>query len=264
MAESAPRNPAEAADVAAKPKRKRNGNGKGSAQPKRKHPVAAVATAVAAPMRKHDYSERTRSTMTDAQRYTRFVTIAKRALLLAALALIAAVLAYSLQPRETNRVAMTFERIGKVSNDLAMIKPKLTGTDNDGNPFTVTADSAIQDGRSARRARLNNVQADMNLKDNGWMSATAKAGLVDATAKKLALWGGVSLFSDSGYELYTDEVHVDLANGIARGDHAVEGQGPLGTLRADRFRVDRQNKRIFLMGNVNMTIYAQGKGAKHT
>lgn len=264
MAELKPREPNEPGEAPAKPKRKRNTATNGDAKPKRKRAVAAKAATP--PVRKHDYTDRTRTTVTDAQRYTRFVTIAKRALLLAALALIAAVLAYSLQPRETNHVAMTFERIGKVSNDLAMIKPKLTGTDDDGNPFSVTADSAVQDGRSARRARLNNVQADMTLKDSGWMSATAKTGLVDASAKKLALWGGVSVFSDSGYELHTDEVHVDLANGIARGDHVVTGQGPLGSIRADRFRVDRQNQRIFLMGNVHMTIYAQGtkSGTKHS
>jgi len=213
---------------------------------------SAVATAPAAP--RHDWTAHARSTMTDAQRYTRFVTIAKRALLLAALALIAAVLAYSLQPREQGRVAMTFERMGKVSNDLAMIKPRLTGTDDDGNPFTVTADSAVQDGRNARRARLNNVEADVTLKDSGWMSTIAKSGLVDAAAKKLALWDGVSVYSDSGYEIHTDEVHVDLANGLVRGDHAVHGQGPVGAFSADTFRVDRQNKRIFLIGNVRMTI----------
>lgn len=256
----------ESAEAAAQPKRKRKPRaetGETSAKPKRSRTVAAKAVAPA--VRKHDFSERTRSTMNDAQRYTRFVTIAKRALLLAALALIAAVLAYSLQPREQTRVAMTFERMGKVSNDLAMIKPKLTGTDDDGNPFTVTADSAVQDGRSARRARLNNVQADMTLKNNGWMSATATTGLVDATAKKLALWDGVSIFSDSGYELHTDEVHVDLANAVARGNHVVMGQGPLGSIRADRFSVDRQNQRIFLMGNVHTTIYLQGMkpGTKH-
>ncbi len=257
MAERKPRKPAQGAG--AQPKRKRT-KPAGQAAAKRKRSTAPAP----APPRQHDYTDRTRTTMNDAQRYTRFVTIAKRALLLAALALIAAVLAYSLQPRENNRVAMTFERMGKVSNDLAMIKPKLTGTDDDGNPFTVTADSAVQDGRSARRARLNDVQADMTLKNSGWMSATAKTGLVDAAAKKLSLWGGVSIFSDSGYELHTEGVRVDLANGLARGDHEVKGQGPLGTLRADRFRVDRQNQRIFLMGHVHMTIYVQDKGDRRT
>jgi len=211
---------------------------------------------------RHDWSGHARSTMTDAQRYTRFVTIAKRALLLAALALIAAVAAYSLQPRESNRVAMTFERLGKVSNDLAMIKPRLTGTDDDGNPFTVTADSAVQDGRNSRRARLNNVEADVTLKDSGWMSATARSGLIDATARKLALWDGVAVYSDSGYEIHTGAVHVDLASGILHGEQSVRGQGPLGTLKSDRFRIDRQNKRIFLMGNVHMTIDAGGAKRK--
>ena len=106
----------------------------------------------AAPQR--DWSARAPLHAGDPQRYSRFVTIMKRALLLAALALIAAVMAYSLQPREQNRVAMTFEHIGKVANDLAMIKPRLRGTDASGNPFVVTADEAVQAGPT-RTARVS-------------------------------------------------------------------------------------------------------------
>lgn len=211
---------------------------------------------------RRDWEGRTRMSMTDAQRYTRFVTIMKRALLLAAAALIAAVLAYSLQPREQGKVAMTFERIGKVANDLAMVKPKLTGKDDDGNPFVVTADSAMQDGRNSRRVRLNNVEADVTLnKGGGWLSATAPSGLVDAVSKKLALWGDISIFSDTGYEIHTSRIDVNLASSVLRGDHGVSGQGPQGTLRADHFRIDRRAKQIYLNGNVQMTIYADG--AKH-
>jgi len=100
------------------------------------------------------------------------------------------------------------------------------------------------------------------------MSTIAKSGLVDAAAKKLALWDGVSVYSDSGYEIHTNEVRVDLANGIVHGEHMVTGQGPQGVFSADRFRVDRQNKLIFLMGHVHMTVdtgaMRQSSGKKHT
>ena len=35
---------------------------------------------------------------------------------------------------------MSYERLGRVENDLAMMKPKLTGSDSRGNPYVITAD----------------------------------------------------------------------------------------------------------------------------
>jgi len=207
---------------------------------------------------RRDWSARARLHVADPQSYTRFVTIMKRALLLAALALIAAVIAYSLQPREQDRVAMTFERMGNVANDLAMIKPRLTGTDASGNPFVVTADSAAQDGRNAHRARLKNVQADIALGEKAWLTASAESGLLDADARTLKLSGAIAIYSDSGYELHTEGGDVDLKSGIMRGLSPVTGQGPLGTIRADRFTVDRNARQIRLDGNVRMDFYSRG------
>lgn len=211
---------------------------------------------------RRDWSARASIQTGDPQRYTRFVTIMKRALLLAALALIAAVIAYSLQPREQGRVAMTFEHLGRVANDLAMIKPRLTGTNSSGNPFVVTADAAIQDGPSARRARLKNVQADITLDKKTWLTATAESGLLDADAKTLQLSGAISVYSDSGYELHTTGAHVDLKMGRMEGNETVTGHGPMGTLRADRFVVDRNAKEVHLIGHVKMQFYLHG--AKRT
>jgi len=207
---------------------------------------------------RRDWSARARLQVSDPQRYTRFVTIMKRALLLAALALIAAVIAYSLQPREQNRVAMTFEQMGTVANDLAMIKPRLSGTDSSGNPFVVTADAATQVGPNAHRARLKNVQADITLDKKSWLTASADSGLFDADAKTLKLSGAIAVYSDSGYELHTDGADFDLKTGVMRGPNSVTGQGPLGSLRADRFTVDRNTKQVRLMGNVKMDFYLSG------
>ena len=70
------------------------------------------------PLQRHpvrDWTARTRSSFLDAQRYSRFVTIMKRALPIAAFALIAAIVAYSLQPRQQNRVEMTFESVNQIA-----------------------------------------------------------------------------------------------------------------------------------------------------
>ena len=92
--------------------------------------------------RRRDWSARPRGTMLDAERYTRFVTLMKRALPIAALVLLAAVAVYVFQPRQQDRMAMTFDRVGEVAHDYAMVMPRLSGSDARGNPFVVTDDRA--------------------------------------------------------------------------------------------------------------------------
>ncbi|MGN6147765.1 MAG: LPS export ABC transporter periplasmic protein LptC [Rhizomicrobium sp.] len=191
------------------------------------------------PRGRFDFSARSRATIDDAERYARFVNIMRRGLLLAGLLLIGLVIGYSLLPRQSQRMAMTFEKMGIVSGDLSMTKPKLHGTDSEGNPFTVTADKATQNPKHLRQASLANVQADLSLKDGQWMSATAPHGVLDANARQLQLSGAIAVFTDEGYELHTDLAHIDLAKGIATGPHRVTGQGPAGTFVADRFRIER-------------------------
>lgn len=210
--------------------------------------------------RRRDWSARPRGTILDAERYTRFVTLMKRALPIAALVLLAAVAVYVFQPRQQDRMAMTFERVGEVANDLAMVKPRLSGSDAKGNPFVITADRAVQESRNSRRARLENVDADMTLDKERWLNATAAKGLFDADARTLVLDGGISVFSDNGYELHTKSAHFDLKKGFVRGEQKVSGQGPLGTISADQFEVDKATQQIRLKGNVHTTFQkAAGK-----
>lgn len=215
-----------------------------------------------------DWSARYRATTSDVQRYTRFVVIMKRALPMAAVALLAAVVAYSLQPRLQNgkRLAMTFQRLHIVNNDLMMIKPRLTGEDGEGNPYVVTAKEAVQDPRDAKKAELRSVEADITLKSGEWLNATATRGWINATLQKLWLKGAIDVFSDTGYEVHTTAATIDMQTGTVVGNEFVSGQGPLGTFRADRFKIDRgaakqpkgakDNKtRLYLYGHVQMTIY---------
>ena len=106
-----------------------------------------------------------RETLKRIRRYSFFVMFMKGALPIAALALGVAVVIYVIQPRELNRMALTFERMGRVENDLAMVNPRLTGTDDDGLPFVVSAATAVQEGRGSDRVRLEEVTADISLKE---------------------------------------------------------------------------------------------------
>ena len=186
-------------------------------------PLATPEVAAAAEHPLRDWTERTRSTALQALRYSRFVGVMKRTLPIAAVAILAAVIAYSVIPRHPDRFSLAAQRVGRLKNDLAMTKPRLTGTDIRGNPFVITADAAIQDPANRHRATLKRVQADMQFDGLHWLNASAEAGLFDMDAGTLKLSGGIALYTDSGYELHTQSADADLKNNMFRGaDRVIE------------------------------------------
>ena len=221
--------------------------------PRGRSTKTAVAAPVAPVKERRDWTARARGTALDALRYSQFVALMKRALPLAAAVVLAAVLVYSFIPRQPDRVTMTFESRGVFENDLSMIKPRLTGSDDDGNPFVITADIAIQDPKDIHRGRMKNIQADMTLDNGRWLNATATEGGFDMEAGLLKLHKGIAVYTDDGYELHTANVDIDMKKGRFHGPGTVTGHGPFGTLRADRFEVDHKKQLLHLAGNVHMT-----------
>jgi lipopolysaccharide export system protein LptC len=207
---------------------------------------------------RYDWSARARTTILDAKRYTRFVGRMKKLLSFSAFAIIFAVLAFFFLARVPREFGLSYERIGTMDNDRAMINPRLTGADAKGNPFVITAKEAVQDAKNSKRATLKSIEADMTT-EQGWVNAKAGSGVVDMATKNLELGGGLDIFTDSGYMLHTDSASADLKTNIIRGSRPVSGQGPRGTLRADAFHYDRNAGRLTLQGNVRTTILPERK-----
>ena len=208
---------------------------------------------------RRDWSARVRTSSLDALRYTQFVGVMKRALPTAAFAVIAAVLAFFFVQRQPAKFSMTYERLNAIKNDLTMIKPHLTGADGKGHPFVITAETAIQDLKNPKRAKLRKVEADLTLENNGWLNANAANGVVDMAASSLILGGGIDVYSDSGYVFHSQTASLDLKKWIVHGHDPVTGQGPMGTLSADEFHYDRGTHQLTLDGHVHMTVVGNRK-----
>jgi lipopolysaccharide export system protein LptC len=220
-------------------------------------PLTPAAAAERAPAGR-DWSARQRLKAVDALRYSRFVSVIKGVLLVAAVVLLGSVIAYSVMPRQKDRL-LTMQQSDNLSRDLTMTKSSFTGTDEKGNPFKVTAAEVIQDPGANRklRAELKQVDADMQFENQSWVNASARHGFIDADAGLLRLDGGISVFTDNGYELHTQSADAYFKANILQGTEAVSGHGPVGKFRADRFHFDRVKKELKLDGHVRMTLYPQ-------
>jgi len=211
------------------------------------------------PRQGYDWSARVRSTAMEALRYSRFVALMKRLLSLGAFLTIAAVLAFFFVQRMPRQLQMTYERLGRIENDLTMVKPRLAGADAKGNPFVITADSAVQDAHNPKKASLKNLEADLTVDKGNWINARARAGMVDMDSGALELRGGIAVFTATGYELHTASASANLKQNVIHGHETVTGQGPQGTLRADEFHADRATNLLTLSGHVQMTLLGSKK-----
>ena len=203
----------------------------------------------------YDWSARVRSTSMEALRYSRFVVLMKRLLALGAFLTIAAVLAFFFVQRMPRQLQMSYERMGRVKNDLTMMKPRLAGSDSKGNPYVITADRAVQDVNNPKKATLQNLEADISLDKGDWINARAKAGFVDMSTGQLELYNGIDVFTAKGYELHSNSASANLKQNMIHGHETVTGQGPDGTLRADQFHADRDTGILTLTGHVQMRLF---------
>lgn len=188
-------------------------------------------------------------------KYSRFVSLAKIALPLIALALVMVLVAWpqTQDQDSTFRVSLAALPEGE-AGDTGMTRARFVGTDGKDQPFVITAERAIPNAINPERITLETLQADLTLNSGAWVSMLSVTGLYDRTQQSLTLRDGVDLFADNGFALHTASARIDLAEGTAQGSEPVRAQGPMGALNADSFRMEREGRRLFFKGNVQMTL----------
>ena len=140
------------------------------------------------------------------------------------------------------------------AESLTMLNARFEGLDERDRPYTVTADIATQSESDTDLVTLERPKADITLEDGAWLALTAKSGEYHKEAQVLDLTGSVNLFHDKGFELRTESARVHLDKGMAEGAQPVEGQGSIGTIQAEGFRVLDRGARIFFLGRSHMVI----------
>jgi len=188
-------------------------------------------------------------------RYTRFVALSKHSLWGVAVLVVGIVVWVASDNSGENGSRMVFSHAEKTTQNLQnmMTHPHYQGVDAHDRPFTVIADKAMQ--VDADNVSLANIRADMTMASGSWVALNSGTGLLNTKTKKLALKGGVDMFYEGGYEFRSDHAQVDINQGNAYGDAPIEGQGPLGTLKANNFTVLNHGQVIRFNDSVRMTLY---------
>jgi lipopolysaccharide export system protein LptC len=203
-----------------------------------------------------------RDALRRAHYYSRFVKFMKGVLPLAAFGIGGAVLFYATQHKDLSSFALTFERMGRIQNDLTMIHPRLTGTEEDGSPYTINAETAIQEDPKSMRLRLHKLDGIMTSSDGTQLHLIATEGRYDASAHTLFVFNGARLLTGDGYDMRTTAATINTKEGLISGDQRVIGDGPAGHLEADSFVANKHTKHTVFTGHVHMLLNQTPSAAK--
>ena len=189
--------------------------------------------------------------------YSRFVGYMKVLLPSAAgvLLLLIVVLPQFRQQDDRFRIGMSLLE-ESTADTLNMTNARYYGTDEKGQPYSVTAANVRERPDDDPAVDLTAPQADISLADGSWLSISASAGVYNREAQKLNLNGSVSLYQDQGNEFHTSSAQIDLEKGEATGSEPVNSQGPFGSLDAAGFSMSETGKVVYFSGPAHLVLSA--------
>ena len=147
---------------------------------------------------------------------------------------------------DKNKVAVAKER-------LRIQAARYRGEDQKGQPFTLTAGSAVQKSSAEPIVQLTDLAASLKLPD-GPASITAPYGRYDMDSQQVAVAGPIRVETTNGYRLDTNDATVDLKTRRLASTAAVAGTLPQGTFTADHLQADITERVVRLDGHARLRI----------
>ncbi|MBB4086546.1 MULTISPECIES: LPS export ABC transporter periplasmic protein LptC [Sphingomonas] len=127
------------------------------------------------------------------------------------------------------------------------------GQDTKGQPFELTAGSALQRSSAEPVVQLRQLAAEIRLSD-GPASIRANTGRYDMRTEQVRLDGPLNVQSEGGYSLQTRDATVDLHQRTLESGGAVTGRTKQGTFSANKLRANLEDRTVTLDGNARLRI----------
>ena len=147
---------------------------------------------------------------------------------------------------DKNKVEVARER-------LKIQRARYRGTDAKGQPFALTAGSALQKSSAEPIVNIRDLAAAIRLSD-GPAEMTAPTGRYDMDSEQVDVAGPIKVRGPNNYALDTTDAVVDLKTRRLRSTAAVTGTVRQGTFSGDSMRADLEARTVTLDGNARLRI----------
>lgn len=143
--------------------------------------------------------------------------------------------------------------------DQMMVNPRFFTVDGKGEPLNMTAENAYELPGETRRIRLNNVKADIILKDNRFLALDAAVAVYFQSKDAVELSEDVNLYSEDGFELNTTQAQIGLKDQHLTGTAKTFVRAPMGTAVSDGFEITDGGTVVRLTGKTKVVFYPNRK-----
>ena len=154
-------------------------------------------------------------------------------------------------PRDEVSFVLDRDKVQEIDERLRIDNATYRGSDNQGRPFSLIAEEAVQKSSEEGIVRLQEVVARILLQD-GPAQLSAEGGDYTIDDEFMKVRGPVMLNATDGYSLIARGVSVDLRDQMLVGSEGVSGSVPAGTFSADSLKVDLESRTITLDGNARL------------
>jgi len=136
-----------------------------------------------------------------------------------------------------------------------LLNPRFESRDRKNQPFTITANRAIQGEKDEELIILEEPVGDMLLDSGSWVAMTAEQGAYKQDNQNLLMRGSVRIFHDAGYQMTTDQLHMDMKDSTAFTESDVYAQGPKGVLNAKGMEANAKSGQLSFKGPAKLVLY---------
>lgn len=186
-------------------------------------------------------------------RHNRSVSLIKRILIIVALLLTGMLILWPIINPVEKHLKLSFGKItvGEAGKP-QMLHPKFQGVDENGQPYKIYADVAIQE--EGKKVQLQTISGNIELNNHKWVTFKADSGNLELENDVGYLTGSVHVESSDHYHLRTETVKINFKKGKAIGHEIVIIEGPKGSLEATGFVADNKAGIITFSGPVKAVI----------
>lgn len=163
-----------------------------------------------------------------------------------------------LQARQDEAISIVSET-DAAPQDQMMVNPRFFTVDGKGEPLNMTAENAYELPGETRRIRLNNVKADLVLKDDRFLALDAAAAVYFQSKDAVELSESVNLYSEDGFELNTTQAQIGLKDQNLKGTAETFIRTPAGTAVSDGFEITDGGTIVRLTGKSKVVFYPNRK-----
>jgi len=194
------------------------------------------------------------------QRHTRVVAVAKIALPLIGVGLMATMFLVTGEVDFQGGLQLSDVTLDLAHEGMQITNPELVGANLDGDRFRVEAEQVFPDSPLMETVIAERVQAEIAFATGQSAEITAGAATINTVERKVSFADGARMTTSDGYAFDVTSLDIDLDAGTVRSDDPSQAEGPPGEISAGRLDMvtlsgeDGENRMIWLSDGVKVRL----------